>query len=292
MNTFQLTCFLTVAETLNFARAAELLSVTQPAVTHQIRSLEKELDVKLFNRTTHFVELTQAGRLLVEDARVIVNASARAEKRLDGMRDRDAPIFSIGCHIDGCLQCLPDILREFSVICPDVHPQIYIKDALSQLFRLLEDERADAVFSIKNPEARRVGVYKELVKSPIVCVCAATHPLSSHRALTKDDLRHERLILFDTTKASFFSAALQTEMLPGHGPEDLYFCESTLTAILLAKAGYGVFFLPDVLAPNDDDLAAIPIKDTEMESFGLYYRTLQNKKLLQYFIEAAEKQFS
>ncbi len=44
MNTFQLTCFLTVAETLSFAKAAKLLNVTQPAVTHQIHSLEEELN--------------------------------------------------------------------------------------------------------------------------------------------------------------------------------------------------------------------------------------------------------
>ena len=46
MNTFQLRCFLTLAQTLNFARAAQQLSVTQPAVSHQIRALEEELNVK------------------------------------------------------------------------------------------------------------------------------------------------------------------------------------------------------------------------------------------------------
>ena len=60
VNTFQLSCFLQVAETLNFARAAEILHVTQPAVTQQIRSLEKELGVPLFHRTTRSVKLTQA----------------------------------------------------------------------------------------------------------------------------------------------------------------------------------------------------------------------------------------
>lgn len=47
MNTFQLSCFLAVAENLNFARAAKELNISQPAVTHQIRSLEEELNVKL-----------------------------------------------------------------------------------------------------------------------------------------------------------------------------------------------------------------------------------------------------
>ena len=55
MNTFQLVCFLTIAEHLSFTKAAELLHVTQPAVGQQIQSLEKELGVKLFTRTTRSV---------------------------------------------------------------------------------------------------------------------------------------------------------------------------------------------------------------------------------------------
>ena len=69
MNTFQISCFLAVAEHLNFARAAEQLHVTQPAVTQQIHSLEKELGVSLFARTTRSVRLTQEGRLFLQDAR-------------------------------------------------------------------------------------------------------------------------------------------------------------------------------------------------------------------------------
>ncbi|MFR8087616.1 MAG: LysR family transcriptional regulator [Lachnospirales bacterium] len=79
MNTFQIDCFIQVAETLNFARAAERLNVTQPAVTHQIRSLEEELGVKLFRRTTRIVELTQEGILFLEDARNIAAISLRAK---------------------------------------------------------------------------------------------------------------------------------------------------------------------------------------------------------------------
>lgn len=72
MNTFQISCFLAVAEHLNFARAAEQLHVTQPAVTQQIHSLEKELGVSLFARTTRSVRLTQEGRLFLQDARAAV----------------------------------------------------------------------------------------------------------------------------------------------------------------------------------------------------------------------------
>lgn len=69
MNTFQLECFFCVASTLNFARAAEKLNVTQPAVKHQIRSLENELNVTLFNRSVRNVSLTPEGELLLPEVK-------------------------------------------------------------------------------------------------------------------------------------------------------------------------------------------------------------------------------
>ena len=83
MNTFQLTCFLTVAETLSFAKAARLLNVTQPAVTHQIHSLEEELNTQLFKRTTRSVEITQEGLIFLNDAKNVLNIITLAKKRFE-----------------------------------------------------------------------------------------------------------------------------------------------------------------------------------------------------------------
>ena len=61
MNTVQLECFVAVAEHLNFSRASEALRISQPSVSHQIQTLEDELGVKLFNRTSKSVALTPEG---------------------------------------------------------------------------------------------------------------------------------------------------------------------------------------------------------------------------------------
>ena len=89
MNTFQLSCFLAVAEHLNFARAAEQLHVTHPAVSQQIQTLEKELNVQLFQRTTRSVKLTEEGKTFLHDARQIVEISERAKKRFDSAMPRE-----------------------------------------------------------------------------------------------------------------------------------------------------------------------------------------------------------
>ena len=84
MNEHQLLCFLTVSRTLNFSAAARELYCTQPALSYQIRSLEKELDAALFRRTTTQVALTEAGRALLPHAENIYCGILNARTALKG----------------------------------------------------------------------------------------------------------------------------------------------------------------------------------------------------------------
>ena len=84
MNTTQLECFLAVANCLNFSRAAEQLRLTQPAVSHQISTLEDELGVKLFKRTSKSVRLTQEGYLYTQYAGEIMRLFQRLARAAEG----------------------------------------------------------------------------------------------------------------------------------------------------------------------------------------------------------------
>ena len=84
MNEHQLFCFLTVSRTLNFSAAARELYCTQPALSYQIRSLEKELDTPLFCRTTTQVALTEAGRALLPHAEDLYRGILNARTALKG----------------------------------------------------------------------------------------------------------------------------------------------------------------------------------------------------------------
>ena len=78
MNLQQLEYFLAVAKLLNFTRVAEKYFISQTAVTQQIKSLEEQLGVKLFNRTKRKVELTPAGTVFIEEAQAIINRTKEA----------------------------------------------------------------------------------------------------------------------------------------------------------------------------------------------------------------------
>lgn len=293
MNTFQLDCFLTVAETLNFARAAAMLNITQPAVTHQIQALESELNVKLFKRNTHAVEITHAGFLFLEDARTIMAASSRAKKRFENFHEYELQMFTIGCLNGELPDALKRVLQKFSILYPNIHPVLREVPSHPLLYRLLEDETADVLWGIEENHSRKIsGFYKEMTKTPLVCACPENHPLAGRSHVTLEDLEKEKLITFDPGKSLFYIAKFQGQLIQGRNPADIYFCESAKAALMLVNAGYGVFLLPKLLLPPDSTLKTVPLKDCAPLSFGVYYRTLQHNKPLKSFVELMNEQFN
>lgn len=287
MNIFQLTCFLAVAETLNFAQAAELRGITQPAITHQIHTLETELNVKLFNRTTRTVKLTQAGQTFLGDARSIVMISERAIKRFENPPDQEVQTFSLGCHIHGHLFLLPEILRRMADSYPNLHPQIQVVP-FKHLYRLLAEDDVDVIVAFRENSTKKMPFnYKELGSIPAVGYCAANHALAQFPRLSINDLEHEKLILHDPKKSPDSITMLQMKLMESHSSSELFFCDSEEAAITLAQAGYGIALLPGLHTANSSSLVLIPIDGLDPLSFGIYYKTLSKNPILRDFIRLA-----
>ena len=134
MNTIQLECFLAVAEHLNFSKASQALKLTQPAVSHQIQTLEEELGVKLFIRTSRNVELTQEGILFMPDADLILKTALSARERL-GKHEHFIP-FDLGCHNHLELNLLPPILKKLAEEFPLLRPSMHLVPFPSLLGRV------------------------------------------------------------------------------------------------------------------------------------------------------------
>ena len=151
MNTIQLECFIAVAEHLNFSRASEALRITQPAVSHQIQSLEEELNVKLFKRTSKSVSLTQEGIQFLPDAQLILKTALSAKERL-GQHEHFIP-FELGCHNRMEINLLPPILKALTDDFPMLRPVIQLVPFPS-LLGLIENKQIHAAFGIKEGQKK------------------------------------------------------------------------------------------------------------------------------------------
>ena len=291
MNTFQLSCFLAVAEYLNFAQAAQSLHVTHPAVSQQIKSLEKELNVKLFQRTTRSVKLTEEGRAFLTDAQQMVAISERAKKRFDTAMHRDIETLALGFYNFPCMFLLSDALEQLRTDRPDLHPRLQVIP-FQHIYRMLEEGDLDAVVGFKeSPSIKIAAQFKEIVKVPATCVCSCRHPLSGRTEVSLDDLRDERLVLFVPSKASISIAQLQGQLMGDRPPSEFYFCESAESITVLVTAGYGISILPDFLVPDLPLISKIPLSDVDPVSFGVYYKSVQGNPALKAFLACAKEYF-
>ena len=292
MNIFQLSCFLAVAEYLNFAQAAQSLHVTHPAVSQQIQSLEKELNVKLFRRTTRTVRLTEEGKAFLRDAQQIVALSERAKKRFGNAMDGNIETLTIGCYNFPCMFLLSDALEVLRSIRPELHPRLQTIP-FQHIYRMLEEEDLDAVVGFRESAKMKIKAqYKEITEVPLVCLCSCKHPLAGRSEVSLEELRNEKLVLLVPAKATISIAQMQGQLMGERPPSEFYFCESAEAIMVLVTAGYGVSVLPASLVSDSPLIAKIPLKDTAPMSFGIYYKTVQDNPALKAFIQCVKDNFA
>lgn len=280
MNTVQLECFVSVAEHLNFSKASKVLKITQPAVSHQIQTLEEELEVKLFHRTSKSVSLTQEGILFLADAQLILKTALSAKERL-GMREHFIP-FELGCHNHMELNLLPPILKQLMQEFPLLRPSIRLVPFPS-LISLVENSQVQAALGIKEESKKSILFFKELCVVPVACVCSLEHPLAQHQVLTKDQLKGN-FIACSPRQISNAVFSAQSGVLADLPPEQRFFTENIESALALAKAGIGYTLYPDIPQAREAGLCYLPVHDLPGISFGVYYPYGQNHPVLKRFL--------
>lgn len=280
MNTVQLECFVSVAEHLNFSKASKVLKITQPAVSHQIQTLEEELEVKLFHRTSKSVSLTQEGILFLADAQLILKTALSAKERL-GTREHFIP-FELGCHNHMELNLLPPILKQLMQEFPLLRPSIRLVPFPS-LISLVENSQVQAALGIKEESKKSILFFKELCVVPVACVCSPEHPLAQHQALTKDQLKGN-FIACSPRQISNAVFSAQSGVLADLPPEQRFYTENIESALALAKAGIGYTLYPDIPQAREAGLCYLPVHDLPGISFGVYYPYGQNHPVLKRFL--------
>ena len=195
MTITQLKYVLSVAEYQNFTVAAEHSFVTQPTLSMQIQKLEDELGVKIFNRSKKPIELTEVGKKIVEQAKVIVNESNRILDIVHQQKGFIGGEFKIGIIPTVMPTLLPMFLQNFTNKYPKVK---LIIDELTteEIIKKLTDGHIDAAIAatpLENEAIKERPLYYE----PFVGLVPQNHRLFKNKTITVDELEMEDILLLE-----------------------------------------------------------------------------------------------
>ncbi len=236
--------FVAVAEQRSFTRAAERVRVAQPALSQQIRQLEQELGVALFERDTRPLELTEAGALFFERAqsvlRAVIAAAADARRTGSGRLGR----VSIGFVSSSMYVVLPQVISAFRTCYPEVEVSFHEMIA-AQIAEGLSDHTIDVGFS--RPALTSGDLeQKVLVEEPYAVALPSQHRLASKKAIAIAELAGEPFILHPRFPGpSVTDTIFEACAAAGFEPRGVQEASHMVTILGLIAADVGVSLVPE-----------------------------------------------
>lgn len=287
MTTDQLESFIQVAENLNFARAAEILNITQSAVSRQIHALEAELGTKLLHRTTRTVTLTPAGVSFLDDAKHVIGRLKIAAAKIQNHQSSHMQLLSIGCGNEADLILLGKILKTCRQQLPHVHPFVRVIPHRS-ILNLFYQGEIDILFGFQGDIPSKEGMtYRELFQIPLCCAVPRSHPYAQKTEITEQELFSEPLVSCNSYGIPSQAAEVQNRISQHLLPQSIHICENMQVLLTLVEAGYGCAILPQINHAGFD-IAYIPLKGAERLSYGIFYKSGTRDPLLKKFISIAK----
>jgi DNA-binding transcriptional LysR family regulator len=240
--------FVAVAEELHFRRAAERLHVAQPAVSEQIRKLEQELGVRLFDRDQRHVELTGAGTALLDEARRLLRQADVARQVARNAHAQGGRRLRVGYVESALPTAVPRALRQLAALRPPVVTSLESGPALG-LLEAVRAGRLDAAIACLPAPASGLNVHVIGALEAVIAV-----PVGDRRAQEAEidlaRLAPERLVLQPrVANPAFYDAVVAACRAAGCAPSLVELDDAHVDHALLAVAsGAGMAVLPDVAA--------------------------------------------
>ncbi len=291
MDLRSLDTFIQVAELNSFTKAGEKLGYSQPTISFQIKQLEKELGVQLFERIGHTITLTDAGRTALTQAQQICRLT---QEMAQGKSDELEPKGVINLAMADSL-CTPLIIKSFAKF-RKLYPKISlnIKTAgTDELFRLLDHNEADIVCTLDNHIYSTSYIISSEEKIGVHFVCSAKNPLADAKEITIQDLLAQSFLL---TEKGMSYRRLLDENFSRYSVEIHPTLEIGSTDLIckLVEENIGISFLPDYvtdLSVKKGKIVRLSVKDFNVELWKqlLYHRdkwmSLQLQAVINYLSE-------
>ena len=197
----QLLAFATLARKGSFTQTAKEMFLTQSAVSHAIKALERDVGVPLFDRVGKTVHLTQAGEQLLQHAERILRDMQDARTSLGELQNWGQTRLRVGASPTACQYLLPTVLREFKQSFPQCIIRIEPGDG-PEMIELLRSNKIDLALMLK-PEKSDEATFRPLFDDELRILVAPMHPWALKGKVPRDEISDETLILYNKGSYTF-----------------------------------------------------------------------------------------
>lgn len=266
MDTRQLEYFISVADCLNFTKAAQRFYISQTAISQQIKALEDSINVKLFTRNNRSVKLTPAGEIFYKEAKFIVAKTDEAIKKAQLATSGYSGFLKIGVIPGHEQSYLPKLLRNFHRNYPLIDLSIK-EDNIENLNKQLEDGLLDVAFNMDfNLDRYKNIKWKSLMKHPLYAILYKSHPLSNETKISRASLKDESFIFIKRNEAPYgFDRIISNCIDCGFSPKIVHQTDSIETIYLMIKAEMGITIFPKYINDKENDNLVFLEMDGENE---------------------------
>ncbi|MDL1163767.1 HTH-type transcriptional regulator GltR [Paenibacillus sp. GM2FR] len=287
----QLNTFRTVASTLNFSRAAEVLNYVPSNVTMQMKALEDELGVRLFDRLGKQLVLTTAGKRFLTHIEGVLNQLDEARSVVHDNENLSGTL-TISANEVLCAYRLPAVFRLFRSRYPGVR-LIFRSVPNQELKQTLFEGTSDVVFMLDEPIRASTLAVEPLLEETFRLFAAPDHPLSKRTVLQLDDFHGE---VFLTNEKGCPYRTMFDRSFEKEGIDSITYLEFQSAEAIkqCAITGIGIAFLPEIVAGAEverGELVALPwqIPDLHVYTQMLWHKDKWLSPIILSFIEAARE---
>lgn len=263
----RLRIFIYAAENMSFSAAAKELHLTQPTVSHHIKTLEKEIGQKLFDRSAGSLNLTEAGKLLLPWARKLIRESYELQKMMDSIDENIIGNLRIACSTTSGKYILPQFAARFHKQHPGVRVTIARCDSEGAVSRIIEEESDLGVVSYDACGGKLEC--QEFFTDHIVLIVPGGHAWASEGTIEPSRLLNESIILREPPSGT------RRVMLAGLGKHDISIDDLNVflevgNAEAIVKAveeGFGVSFTSRLSAEwalRDGSVVQVPVSGLDL----------------------------
>lgn len=242
METRQLRYFIAVAEERHFGRAAQRLHMAQPPLSQQIKNLESDLGAQLFNRTTRRVDLTEAGELLLERSRTIINDIETLREDVHYVAEGAQGVLRLGVTGSAIYRHLPRIIEQVRERFPRLKLDVHGEMITPQLLEGVLDRSLELAVLRPPIDSDEISTMV-LEEEELVAAIPENSPLASRGTLALADLTGEHFITYPRG-SSVYQATFNWFERESFTPHTTHQVRETSTLLAMVSAGVGVGLTP------------------------------------------------